>query len=471
MNNVILKDAYASQNVWEFCIQFLENSGVLSFHSLGMLKSVAFKGVENGILYLEVSNLFSKEWIIKQFSSFIKKAIENACPEISDFSILVTSNKNKIPNFDISSIYAKQEFRSKKLIANPTLYKRYTFENFIEGKCNSEALNICKKVVLNPGDSKFNPLYISGASGLGKTHLLQAIATELQETKRKIRTLYCSAIQILEDYVKQFQGSAKEKLLAEQKFRDKYENAEMLLVDDIQLLAKKDGTQKVLLSIIERMKLHGRQIVFCSDRLPSTMDERYFKQRLLQKFSESFIVSLSVPDIETRLQVVKNKTKTLPIKDSERYEISRWIATPAVLNFRELEGKLNRLEAEYDILKNAITLSLVKRIFAPSFSGITIEAIAEATALSFRISMDLLLSDSRVEKVSLARKIAIYICREHSGESLKTIGDFFRRKHSTVISSCKSIEKEMQNSEQMILQIETIQNSFGIKNTESKEQD
>lgn len=457
MDNVLLNAKIAYGDAWNSCLEFLSGSGFAP-NALTMLETLHFDGVIGNHLFLTAPNAFTRDWILKSFSGAITKALHERFPELEGFTIEASKVAPKIesPKFELQPV--KKPVPAKK--RRPQFfYKNYSFENFIEGSCNREALSLCKKIVLNPGEPSLNPLYIYGSSGLGKTHLLQAMAREIITSGRKIEVQYSSAIQMLNDYVKQFQGTMEDRNRAELAFRETYENAGMLLIDDVQLLSKKDSTQKVLLGIVERMRYHGRQVVFTSDRRPSEIP--YFQQKLMSRLEESFKVEITVPDASTRLQVVERDSRELPFPDKERREICKWIATPAVANFRELSGKLCRLKAEYELMHKDLTLSRVRQLLVPSFMSRTIEAIADATALAFGIKREQLCSDSRIEKIALARKIAMYICREDTEEPLQTIGEFFGRTHSTVISSCKSIEQGLEKDEGLGMQIRAIRAGFG----------
>lgn len=457
VENVLLNAEFTLGNVWRSCLDYMASSGMAA-NAVTYLEGLQFSGIIGNHLFLVAPNEFTRTWIMKSFASSITKAMRATNPELEGFTIEVSKETPKIesPKFKLESV--------KKPVAATRrhvqfFYKNYSFANFIEGKCNKEALSLCKRVVLNPGEASLNPLYIYGASGLGKTHLLQAMGREIEVSGRNIDVRYCSAIQLLNDYVKQFQGTMNDREKSEKIFREKYENAGMLLIDDVQLLSKKDSTQKALLNIVERMRYHGRQVVFTSDRRPN--DIPYFQQKLISRLEESFIVEISVPDAATRLQFVERDTAEFPFSARERREICKWIATPAVANFRELSGKICRLRAENELMHRELSLSCVRQLLVPDMLSRTIEAIADATAMAFGIKRDDLCSDSRIEKISLARKIAMYICREDTEEPLQAIGEFFGRTHSTVISSINSIANAMKTDEGLCMQIREIRSGFG----------
>ena len=258
-----------------------------------------------------------------------------------------------------------------------------------------------------------------------------------------------------------FEGNAKNKEAAENDFRETYEQVDLLLLDDVQFLAKRSGVQLALLNVIERRRLHGRQTVFSSDRLPTEMDQRYFKAKFLNRLEECIALKLEMPDSKTRLGVVERATLEFPFLEKERHEICRWIATPAVDNFRTLIGKIKRLQAEYELQRKTLTLNSVRLFLLPGQSGRTLEAITAATAAAYGVECESLLSPSRIEKISFVRKIAMFICREDTGESLQTIGEFFGRNYSTVIASCNSVMTMLENNEDLAFRIQEIRYSFG----------
>lgn len=457
MDNVVTNAEIAYGDVWRTCLDYMASSG-LSPNALAYLEGLPFSGVIGNHVFLSAPNEFTRTWVLNSFSGNINKALQACFPELDGFTIEVSKETPKIeaPKFKLETVKKPVAATKRR---TQFFYKNYSFANFIEGSCNKEALSLCKRVAVNPGESSLNPLYVYGSTGLGKTHLLQAIGREIECSGRNINVHYCSAIQLLNDYVRQFQGTMEDRNRSEMYFRETYENAGMLLIDDVQLLSKKDSTQKALLSIVERMRYHGRQVVFTSDRRPSEIP--YFQQKLISRLEESFIVEITVPDVATRLQFVERDTMDFPFLAKDRLEICKWIATPAVANFRELSGKLCRLKAENELMHRELSLSTVRQLLVPNMLSRTIEAIADATAMAFGLKRDDLCSDSRIEKIALARKIAMYICREDTEEPLQAIGEFFRRTHSTVISSLNSVEQALKTDEGMAMQIRQIRSGFG----------
>lgn len=461
-------------DVWAGCLSLWAEAGRFSEspNVLSLLESLSFLGYENGLLRLGAQNSWMRTMVLANrealegilradLHGFVRLEVEVSGPAVS-------VSKFELPPAKLMKVPAKK----KPVVKAPefSLCEAYTFENFAEGECNREALALCKRIAEEPGECRANPLYLYGASGLGKTHLLQALAHAILASGRPVNVLYCSSINFLEDYVGQYKGPATEKLARERKFRERYESLDVLLIDDIQLLASKaSGTQLALLSLIERMRSCGRQVVLASDRHASEFSKVDFKDRLLTRFEESVAVELGAPDSEVRLNLVARQVNAMQVQDSDRGEICRFIATPAVSNFRELQGKLNRLQAEVDLMHRSVTVSLVRDLFAPALSKISIKAIADATALEFALKVEELRSSSRIEKIALARKIAMFICRRDTKEPLTVIGEFFGRKHSTVIAACDSVEKLLAESPDVLRAVSEIRCSLGMGNPTPEE--
>ncbi len=472
-SNAVLRSEADLANAWSICLRDLKVAAVLAPNAFSLLETLSFDRVENGVLFVTASNAFSKQWIESHYVSMIQNVLAKNFTDISEFKIEVApeSKKMVVPEVQLSdvspkhvSLFSPKKIAKAVLNSRSNLYESYKFQTFAEGPCNREALALCRRVAENPGEAVTKSLYIYGKSGYGKTHLLQAIAWHIIESGRKIRVHYCSSIRFLEDYVSCFKGSKQECYAAEMRFRETYEAVDVLLIDDVQLLAspKKDGTQKALFEIIERMRYHGKQVVFCSDKHPSEIS--HFTENLLKRLTESYTVALDVPDMETRLKIVTQKTAAFDFPQQERYKICQWIATPAILNFRELEGKLSRLQFEVECANRKITLSYVRRLFLPDFIGLTLESITDATALAFGTRRDLLCSDTRAGKIALARKLAIYLCREETEETLEDIGNFFNRSHSTVIAAYHSVVERLSvGDEQLDCQLRAIRATFGVE--------
>lgn len=444
---------------WAEAGRFSESPNVLSF-----LEALSLESYEGGVLRLLARNSVTRSMVLSNREA-LEGILRNDLEGFSRLEIGVSSSAVSVSKFELPPARLMKPAPKKRQRKEPefTLCEAYTFGNFAEGECNREALALCRRIAGEPGECRANPLYLYGASGLGKTHLLQAVAHSILASGRNVNVHYCSSIQFLEDYVGQYKGPANERFDRERKFRERYENLDVLLIDDIQLLASKaSGTQLALLALIERMRTCGRQVVLASDRHASEFSKVDFKDRLLTRFEESLAVELGAPDSEVRLNLVSRQVGSMRLAEPDRSEICRFIATPAVSNFRELQGKLNRLQAEVELLKRSVTVSLVRDIFAPALSKISVQAIADATALEFGLTVEQLRSSSRVEKIALARKLAMFICRRDTREPLTAIGDFFRRKHSTVIAACDSVKELLAANEDILRTVSEIRCALGM---------
>lgn len=470
LENVVLNSKTLSLSLWQKVLVVLQDFN-LPENSLNLLKNLQLLEVRDSVLFLEAGNQFTRDWVLKHYTQVILKAIASVDPEITKFEISVGTQKPllKSPEMRLTSAEihrVDKVVRVNKPILQP-LYSDYTFSNFVVGNCNKEALELCRKVALEPCTPTMSLLYLYGHSGLGKTHLLHAIVHSLYESRRNVSVRYTTAIRFLQDFLKQFNGSSSERQKAEIIFRQRYESVDLLLLDDIQFLASKEQTQLSLLQVIERRRMHGRQTLISGDCLPSEMSQRHFKKRLLDRLEECLMVKLELPDAKTRMSFIERETYSFPFPEKERLDICRWIATPAVKNFRVLYGLLRRLQAEYELMNQPITLSSVRMLLCPGASGRTVEAIAEATALAFGVCGEALCSPDRVKKVSFVRKVAMYICREDTEEPLQVIGNYFGRNHSTVISSCNSVAAMLQDNEDLAWRIQEIRYSFGCPPKES----
>jgi chromosomal replication initiator protein len=303
-------------------------------------------------------------------------------------------------------------------------------------------------VAENPGGNQMNPLVLYGGTGVGKTHLLHSIGRYAITYKTAARVVCRTAEQFLKDFVKMSFAKA-DRLQVEREFRETYQNADMLLIDDVQVLAGKERSQEELFKLISRLMSHRKQVIFCCDRRPSEVPQ--LSERLLSRFDCGMSVSLHAPDVMTRISILRRKAACLHIPQEDCEAIFQWVATHHAGNVREIEGLITKLLAYHDLMGLDCNLETVKQLFGAMnkeknegvVSAVSIRSIMDATALSFGLAPALLSSQTRIQAVSLPRKIAMYLCREMTQESLKTIGFHFNRDYATVIASGKSIENRL----------------------------
>ena len=358
-----------------------------------------------------------------------------------------------------------------------SLYAGYTFENFVEGDCNFTACEACKSVAENPGDPALNPLFVYGKSGLGKTHLLQAVAAQMQKAKAHTRIVYCHAYDFLRDATAMSKAlsvkSGNVRELAEE-FQEKYEKCDILLLDDVQLLEHAAATQRRLAILIKHLRAMGKQVVLSCDRHPSQFNRLADGEKkpaghssipcisaeLLAPLESCVAVGIDEPDLSTRMKLIQKKSMNIPFVDKDREEICRFLSIPRRENVRVIEGMLNGLSAMNQFCQENLDLCAVKRLVAPSnptgMQELTIKGIAEVVALEFGTDMVALASKRQDAGVSLPRKVAMYLCREMTTDSHEKIGMLFNRDYSSVIAAVRSLIKQMDTDEALARKVQDI---------------
>lgn len=318
------------------------------------------------------------------------------------------------------------------------LNEKYTFENFIQGEGNKLAAGAALAVADNPG-TFYNPLFIFGGVGLGKTHLMQAIGHQMLAERPDAKVVYIQS----ETFVNDFINSIKNK--TQDKFREKYRTADLLLVDDIQFFAKKEGIQEEFFHTFETLYNDQKQIVMTSDRLPTEIPD--LSERLVSRFAWGLQVEITPPDLETRIAILRKKA------ESEGLEIDEstldYVASQVDTNIRELEGALVKVQAQATIQKQDINIGLARSALADlklvqKSRGLQISKIQEVVANYFQTSVPELKGKKRVRQIVIPRQIAMYLSRELTDASLPKIGQEFGGKdHTTVMHACDKIARQI----------------------------
>jgi chromosomal replication initiator protein len=322
----------------------------------------------------------------------------------------------------------------------PSLNPRYAFENYIKGESNQFARAAALAVANNPGGTSFNPLFIYGGVGLGKTHLVHAIGNSLIQSGKTNRVLYVSSEKFTVDFVDAIQ---KDNI---SEFSTLYRNVDVLIVDDIQFFAGKEKTQDIFFHTFNTLYHSGKQIILSSDRPPKEL--KGLHERLISRFQWGLAAEIQSPDLETRMAILRKKSS-----DSGAdldHDVVQFIASNVTTNIRELEGCLISLLARASLDVRRIDLALAKEVVRSIVgelrSHLTVEEIQRTVCDHLRIPADLIRAKTRKQEVVNARQIAMYLTKELTNSSLKTIGlHFGGRDHSTVIHAYQTIEDSMKN--------------------------
>ena len=347
----------------------------------------------------------------------------------------------------------------RRMMFDPQLNPTYTFDNHIEGECNRLARSAGMAVAVNPGNNAFNPLYIYGDSGLGKTHIAQAIGHEVRQRHPELQVLYVS----MNKFQAQFQTAYKNGEITD--FIQFYQMVDVLIIDDIQELTGKTGTQNAFFNIFNHLHLGGKQLILTSDKPPVELKD--IEQRLLTRFKWGLSAHLNVPDYETKVKIIRAKAKRLGANIPE--EVVSYLAENISANVREIEGALSSLIANASFLGRKITISLAKDILKVYVKltqrEITIEHIVNIVCEYYNIDLDTFNSAKRTRDVAQARQVAMYMAKQHTKAPLTVIGSSIGgRNHATVLHSCKAVADTMDIDKVFKAQIEEIDRIILNKN-------
>jgi chromosomal replication initiator protein len=356
-------------------------------------------------------------------------------------------------NSESVEVVEKEEEQDKNLNIGstmPTVNFEYTFDNFIVGSSNKFAHAACVAVADRPAQD-YNPLFIYGQSGLGKTHLLYAITNEIKK-----KNPFCNIIYIKgEDFTNQMIESLAKKSMA--KFRDKYRTCDVLLVDDIQFIAGKTSTQEEFFHTFNALYEDGKQIILVSDRPPKDIET--LEDRIKTRFEWGLIADIQPPDLELRIAIFKNKISQAGINVSD--EIITFLAENLRSHIRQIEGAVKKLVALKYLSGNEITMDIVKGCMSELLGGaepvnVTVDKIFAAVEKKYGISKSDLVGKLRVKEVAQARHITIYLIRTITEMPLQSIGNIFNRDHSTIMSSMDTIEKKISSSTAFEIEINNL---------------
>lgn len=333
---------------------------------------------------------------------------------------------------------------------------KYKFENFVVGENSRFAHAVAYSVAQNPA-KKYNPLFIYGASGLGKTHLMQAIGHYIIFNKPKLRVRYIKTEEYMNELIKNLQQGGDRNGRMD-KFRDKYRNIDVLLIDDIQFLESKTRTMEEIFHTFDSLLNKNKQIVITSDRLPK--DIPTLPDRLKTRFEMGLMTDITPPDFETRVAILKNLADTIALQAD--FSVFEYIANNFTSNVRELEGAFNRVSAYADIEQVPVTIEFVKRVLNcdANKKEISIKDVASAVGDYYGISIAEFQSSARSQKISSARHIAVYLSREVTEKSFENIAEFFKKKHTTMLYSYEKIKDELKINKELDRTINEIKNSL-----------
>lgn len=416
------------------------------------IKPLEVFGVEGNTLYILVpSEQMTLSYISKKYYLPLKVAIaEIIGTEYEIQFILPEQTKNIRPSNNKGKKTPEPE-ASKRSNLNPN----YTFDTFVVGSNNRFAQSASLAVAESPGEA-YNPLYIYGGPGLGKTHLLHSIGNFIINENPDKRVLYVTSEQFLNEVIEGIRSTGNSNAIT--KTREKYRSVDILLIDDIQILIGKESTQQEFFNTFNTLYLAGKQIVITSDKPPKEMET--LEERIRSRFESGLMADIGNPDYETRMAILRKKVESEKINLSD--DILDYIAENIKSNIRELEGALNKLIAYANLEKSDITMDIAMRelqniIYPDKPREVTPQLIIEVVSEHYNIPMEKMLSKDRSKSVSRPRQIAMFLCNTMTDATLEGIGQLLNgRDHSTILHGRNVIEEEYNNDEEFRKQIDTI---------------
>jgi chromosomal replication initiator protein len=455
--------------IWENCLKVIKDN--ISWQSYKTwfepIKPISF---DNDILLLEVPSQFFYEWLEEHYVELIAKTIKRELGKNAtlEYSILMENQSKKNPTSvrvsasnhqqaKLGNNYIDLQIGSDTGIKNPfiipglkrsqidpQLNPNNTFDNFVEGECNRLARSAGMAVAQKPGGTSFNPLVLYSSSGLGKTHLVQSIGNETKRLYPTKTVLYVSA----EKFIHQFIEHSKNNEIND--FINFYQLIDVLIIDDIHYFAPAIKSQDAFFSIFNHLHQNGKQLILTSDKPPKDLDG--MQERLLSRFRWGLSADLQTPDFETRMAILEHKMRNDGLDLPS--EVVKYLAYNVQNNIREMEGALISLLAHSSLVKRDIDLDLAKKVLRnivkTSSKEITIDTIQKMVCEYYDITYDKLQAKTRKREIVQARQISMFLAKQYTKNSLKTIGDHFGgRDHTTVIHSCQTV-KDLMDTDTMI---------------------
>ncbi len=447
--------------IWDAIFSAIRDTGVLSSTALdfwfGKIRIVC---IEGDFLVLSAENDIKQNGIMSKYGTLLSDAVKSVLGFTPQIDIIVEKPDTPLEGEGrvISPLQLAREMEAenarKEAEAAAAQTKRtpgserkltynseYTFDNFIVGGSNQFAHAAALAVANNP-IATYNPLFIYGPSGLGKTHLMFAITNKLFEKFPDMNVIYVNC----EDFTNQLIEAITTKGNTEyrEKFREKYRKADMLLIDDIQFIAGKESTQEEFFHTFNALYQEKKQIILTSDRPPKDMVT--LEERIRSRFEQGVLADIQLPDYELRLAILKNKAESMNLTVSD--EILSYIAEKLQSNIRQLEGIIKRISANHLLNGARIDMDLVRSL-VPMFQqdnepvGETAEKVVAAVAKRYNVTPDDIMGTKRTKDIKDARNLSMYVIKEVTGITLSALGTMFQRDHSTIHSNISTVEKQV----------------------------
>lgn len=461
-----------NNEIWQAVLAELELS-ISKANFITWFKNTGIIAIAEGQAAVCVPNAFTKAWLEKKYHQIIIKSIERITGKpLKRLDYRIDNIKNiadqavaalSAPVDNTASIdYSANSGPIRSTVPDSngfSLNPKYTFETFVVGKGSELAFAAAQAVVSRPGEA-YNPLFIYGGVGLGKTHLIQAVGNQLRKNNPGTSIMYVSAEKFSNDFISSIKdGVAKE-------FQNRYRNIDLLLIDDIQFIAGKDRTQESFFHTFNELHQQNKQVILTSDRPPKAIPA--LEDRLKSRFEWGMIADISAPDFETRVAILQKKCaeKNFPLND----KVIQTIASIMQSNIRELEGALNKIIVFHQLKNSEATVDSVKSLLSTGSSitarqSVTPRQLIEVVGQFYTISVDDILSKNREKKIALPRQVIMFMMREELKMSYPAIGDELGgRDHTTAMHAHEKVKTELENDLKLRQEVEMLRQRLYVNN-------
>lgn len=433
-----------NNQIWQKVLTELElNTSRASF--VTWLQNTSLVSRENGIATISVPSAFSKEWLENKFNKLVLKFLRDTCLEIKEIQYVISQNQpeaaktNKKKKTEEMPNELQQKFAEFTVDPKTNLNPRYVFDSFVVGSSNEMANAAAQSIIKNPGFS-YNPLFIYGGVGLGKTHLIQAIGNKIKQNNPNSNIVYLSSEKFTNDVVESIRNNSIDRL------KDEYRKKDVLIIDDIQFISGKEKTQEEFFHTFNSLYEKNKQIIISSDRTPKSLP--LLEERLKSRFEGGMIADIGFPDYEMRMAILKNKIQERRLNTTE--EVLNYLAVNVQKNIRELEGALNIIQTKFPDQEinnlNQIQKILHDFIKSPKKS-VSLKHIIKTVCDFYDLEEEHLFEKNRKREISKPRQIIMYFLREELRYSFPYIGQKIgNRDHTTALHAYVKVKKDIENN-------------------------
>ena len=439
------------RELWEYVLTQVELSISPANFNTWFRNSFIVKIGEDGVLYLGVPSQFFKDWYLKKFHTLLLKIVRDVSYEFRNIEYLIVKDERRKIVKEVKNTRGAMELPLDEFYINKSdnLNPRYTFDTFVIGSFNNLAYSAAQAALERPGIT-YNPLFIYGDTGRGKTHLIQAIGNQYKKLYPGRKVFYLTSEKFVVDYTDSVQAGTANK------FKDKYRHYDLLIMDDVQFLSKKERSEEELFHLFNALHDTNKQIVFSSDRSPVAIPD--IAERLKGRLASGMTVDIGEPDPESRMAIVRKKAASHGVMLSD--EVIEYVATTMSGSIRELEGMVNSIVCHAQVKGLAPDIAEVRqslRSFTRPQKNISVKNVVDKVAEFYGIDEESIYEKTRRREVVRPRQVIMYILREDFSISYPTIGaKLGGRDHTTVIHSCEKIKREVVVDSDLSKEIQSI---------------